>query len=46
MTAGKGVPAAAEIEEQKNSLAGDGVVVLRQMFSRLYVPLMCCFSKL
>lgn len=46
MAAGRGVPAAAEIEEQKNNLAGVVVVMLRHRFKRWYVPLMCCFSKL
>ena len=46
MVAGRGVPAAAEIEEQKKSFAGSGVLTFKHVLSRLKVPLMCCFSKL
>jgi hypothetical protein len=41
MIAGKGVPAAAEMEEQKKSFAGSGVVTLKHKFNRLNVPLIC-----
>jgi hypothetical protein len=46
MLAGSGVPAAAEIEEQKKRDAGLGVETERQRFRRLCVPRICCCSKL
>lgn len=45
MVAGMGVPAAAEMEEQKYKDAGNLVLTERQTLRRLCVPRMCCVSK-
>ena len=46
MMAGDGVPKAVAMEEQKKNRAGAGVETERENWTRLWMPLMCCSSKL
>ena len=46
MVAEGGVPMAVAMEEQKKKRAGVGVETERENWTRLWTPLMCCFSKL
>lgn len=46
IVAGSGVPAAADIEEQKKNRAGFLVFTDKHIWRKLWAPCMCCSSKL